>query len=305
MLNRIRRMFSPAPQPTTSARIRSVGPALRSGTPEAVSRTESYKNKTFLIADPDTRLRNPDNLMDFVRYTAADTLPPGAQVGNFKCIPQNTEVKVDKIKVVPMGANASIVFAHVLAKDGGAELGWASTRNFKGKFVNETLGAVAPAPGADKFGPCAAWSRGEFLKQITLVEIVDSKLEIERIAVDTLDPYLDMVAAAEKEGIQVAINSGFRSYPQQKFLFEGFKNGLPGFNLAAKPGHSNHQNGIAFDIAVAGGTGNPCYDWLTKNAAGRGFVRTVNGEPWHWEHDKTKAAAAVAAHTFKTGNVVT
>jgi hypothetical protein len=27
-------------------------------------------------------------------------------------------------------------------------------------------------------------------------------------------------------------------------------------------------------------------------------------EPWHWEYDKTKAAKAVAANTYKTGNVV-
>jgi LAS superfamily LD-carboxypeptidase LdcB len=118
-----------------------------------------------------------------------------------------------------------------------------------------------------------------------------------------LDPYFDLVEAAAKEGIKIAINSGFRSYPEQKVLYEGFIKKLPHFNRAAKPGFSKHQNGIAFDIDVAGGSGNPVYDWLKKNAPSRGFVRTVSGEPWHWENDKKKAAAAVAAHTFKTGNV--
>jgi LAS superfamily LD-carboxypeptidase LdcB len=80
---------------------------------------------------------------------------------------------------------------------------------------------------------------------------------------------------------------------------------LDGFNTAAPPGSSNHQNGIAFDIAVGGGSGDPIYDWLKKNAPARGFIRTVNKEPWHWEFDKAKAAIAVAAKTFKTKNVVT
>jgi hypothetical protein len=29
----------------------------------------------------------------------------------------------------------------------------------------------------------------------------------------------------------------------------------------------------------------------------------VDGEPWHWEHDPPRAAAALAAGTFKTASV--
>ena len=85
--------------------------------------------------------------------------------------------------------------------------------------------------------------------------------------------------------------------------YEGYSNHRPGFNLAAKPGRSNHQSGIAFDIALAGADGNPVYEWLKRNAAAHGFIRTVNKEPWHWEYDRAKAATAMAAHTYKTGNV--
>lgn len=269
---------------------------------DAMRRTESYKNKTFIVEAPDTRLRKPDSLLEYERDTA-DGLPTGEQAGNFKYVPQNTEVRVDKIAVVPSGSTKSIVFAHVLAKDSGAEIGWVSTRNLKGKFVNETLGATAAPPSSGKYGPFAAWSRGRFLKQIMLVEIVDSKLDIERIALETLGPYLELVAMAERDGVLVALNSGFRSYPQQKYLYDGYVSRRPGFNLAAKPGYSNHQSGIAFDIAVAGSEGNSVYDWLKINAPAHGFVRTVTGEPWHWEYDKAKAAVAVAAGTFKTSNV--
>ena len=109
--------------------------------------------------------------------------------------------------------------------------------------------------------------------------------------------------AAAKDDVQVVLNSGFRSHPEQKLLHDGFVKGLPGFAKAAPPGTSKHQNGIAFDIRVAGGDGDPTYEWLKKNGPAHGFVRTVNGEPWHWEFDLAKAKKAIAAKTFKTPGV--
>lgn len=268
-----------------------------------MSQIESYKDKAFLVVDPDARIRKADDLMQFEKFTDADPLPSGEQIGNFKRIPKNTEVKVDEVQVVRTGASGLMIFAHAVSSDGSKEFGWTSTRNFRAKFVNETLGAVEPRPGADKFGPNAAWQSGEFLRQITLVDIVDARLEIERIALTTFEPYLNLVKSAAQDGVEVAINSGFRSFPEQKALFEGFQQGLPGFNSAAPPGTSKHQNGIAFDIRVGGGDGDPIYEWLKRNAPSRGFVRTVSGEPWHWEFDPAKAAVAVAANTFKTNNV--
>ena len=268
-----------------------------------MDRTQSYKQTAFTVTDPDARIRKANDLMDFELYAAGDPLPPGEQVGNFKRIAKGTKVKVDAVKVMAMGSAASMAFAHAISADGATPLGWTSTRNFQGKFVNQTLGAVPPEPGANKFGPNAAWVAGAFKGQVTLVNIMGASLLVKRIALDTLDPYLDLVAAAAGAGVEVAINSGFRSYPEQKALHDGFVRRLPGFNPADRPGNSKHQNGIAFDIAVGGGAGNPTYDWLRKNAPARGFVRTVNREPWHWEFDKAKAARAVAAGTFKTPNV--
>ena len=88
------------------------------------------------------------------------------------------------------------------------------------------------------------------------------------------------------------LDSGFRSYPEQKQLHDGFTRGLLGFNTAAPPGFSKHQNGIAFDLSVPGGDGNPTYEWLKLHATTFGFVRTVSKEPWHWEFDEPKAQFA-------------
>jgi hypothetical protein len=263
----------------------------------------TFLDKIFTVNDPAARLRKPGELMTFLKYAEGEPVPPGAKVGDIKLIPNGTKVKIDDIELERTGTNGSIVFGHAVSPDDATEFGWTSTRNLAGKFINEVLDEIPPAPGAGKFGPNAAWSGGEFIGQRTLVEIVDVKLEIERIALDTLDAYLALVKAAAADNVLVAINSGFRSYPEQKFLFEGFKKHLHGFNKAAPPGTSKHQNGIAFDIRVAGGEGDPTYEWLKKNGPSHGFVRTVSGEPWHWEFDKTKANKAIAKHTFKTPNV--
>ena len=85
------------------------------------------------------------------------------------------------------------------------------------------IGEIPPAPGAGKFGPNAAWSGGKFIGQRTLVEIVDVKLEIERIALDTLDAYLALVKAAAADNVLVALDhydtkSGTPSYKSTPVL---------------------------------------------------------------------------------------
>ena len=254
---------------------------------------ESFRDKIFVVVDSDARIRRDDDLMAFV---------PAAG-GGFQAIPKGTKVKIVEVKVAEAGSRSSIVFGRATSVDGTRVLGWTSTRNLVGKFMNETIGVVQPVPGASRFGPNAAWSDGEFLGQLELAAIVDSKLELERLALKTIEPYLALVSAAAENGILVLLNSGFRSYPEQKHLHDGFTRGLPGFNTAAPPGFSKHQNGIAFDLSVPGGDGNPTYEWLKLHATAFGFVRTVSKEPWHWEFDEPKAQFALAAGTFKTSTV--
>lgn len=254
---------------------------------------ESFRNRVFVVVDQDARLRRDDDLMAFMVDAS----------GGFRVIPPGTKVKIVEVKIAETGSRSSILFGRATSVDGAQVLGWTSTRNLEGKFMNETIGVIRPEPGANRFGPNAAWEGGEFLGQIELAAIVDSRLELERLAAKTVEPYFALVAAAAQDGIQVLLNSGFRSYPEQRQLYDGFIRGLPGFNTAAKPGFSKHQNGIAFDLSVPGGDGNPTYEWLKRHAPALGFVRTVSKEPWHWEFDESKAQVALAAGTFKTSTV--
>lgn len=99
---------------------------------------------------------------------------------------------------------------------------------------------------------------------------------------DAAEAFLKMQAAALKAGIKLTATSGWRSMADQTRLYAGYKAGLPGFNMAAAPGYSNHQGGISVDIGGLGGYTSTAYRWLANNARAFGFVNDVATEYWHW-----------------------
>ena len=112
--------------------------------------------------------------------------------------------------------------------------------------------------------------------------------------------FLKMQAAANAEGVRLSLTSGFRTMEEQKHLYSCYvNNSCNNGNLAAKPGYSNHQSGLALDVSTS--------TWLARNASKFGFVRTVSRESWHYEyHGKdpggpctrgTSSAAAVGSDT--------
>jgi LAS superfamily LD-carboxypeptidase LdcB len=222
---------------------------------------KSYLNKKFVIEDPDARVREDDDLLAFVMEN-----------GKAKVIPKGTEINVTDTRLLN-----DAVFVNA---DGW---GWTSSKNLKNKFLNETLATFEPADDNQK-GANAAWDNGQFIKQLTLVQIVAAEGQLKFISKDIADEYLALVNAAEQDGVLLPLKSGFRTYPKQADLYDGFIHHRPGFNLAAKPGFSNHEDGYAYDFAISGYEGNKLYDWLKANGPAHGFVRTVNKEPWHWEY---------------------
>ncbi|PTL79674.1 peptidoglycan-binding protein [Vitiosangium sp. GDMCC 1.1324] len=114
-------------------------------------------------------------------------------------------------------------------------------------------------------------------RQITVSPIAGGK----ELRSDAAAAFNRMHAAARAAGINLTVNSAFRTMEQQRALYQAYLNGTG--NLAAKPGYSNHQGGIALDINV-GATSSATYRWLAANASRFGFARTVPSEPWHWEY---------------------
>ncbi len=94
----------------------------------------------------------------------------------------------------------------------------------------------------------------------------------------TAHAFLKLQAAADRAGVSLSINSGFRTMAEQQRLYDCYRtkrcnNG----NLAARPGFSNHQNGRALDLATSN------WGWVRSNAPKFGFRATVPSERWHWE----------------------
>ncbi len=104
------------------------------------------------------------------------------------------------------------------------------------------------------------------------------------VEVRTARAFLAMQAAAKADGIELGIRSGFRSMEQQMWLYAAWKAGYG--NKAARPGHSNHQDGKALDLYL---DTPETFAWLERHARRFGFKRTVRGEPWHWEYVKKLA----------------
>lgn len=84
-----------------------------------------------------------------------------------------------------------------------------------------------------------------------------------------------MIKAARRDGVELKITSAHRSRQQQEVLYQKYLNGTG--NLAAKPGTSNHEGGLAIDFTNTPGA----HAWLAKNA-GRFGLKNLPGEPWHY-----------------------
>ncbi len=117
--------------------------------------------------------------------------------------------------------------------------------------------------------------------RIKLVEVSGVELEA-----TTARAFRAMAAAARKKGLELGIRSGFRSHDEQKQLYRDYRRGWG--HLAARPGYSNHQSGLAVDIFI---DDYRVYEWLKQHAGEFGFRRTVRREAWHWEYVGGERAA--------------
>lgn len=113
--------------------------------------------------------------------------------------------------------------------------------------------------------------------KITVVHVDGKPVEL-----NTANAYIKMAQAAQADGVQLRIVSGFRTMKEQQYLYHCYKTcSCNNCNLAAVPGTSNHQSGHALDLNTSS---SGVYSWLSKHAGKFGFKRTVPSENWHWEY---------------------
>jgi len=90
---------------------------------------------------------------------------------------------------------------------------------------------------------------------------------------DVAEAFDRMAAAALRNGVGLAINSGYRSDAEQARLFAA----NPDPRWVAPPGQSLHRCGTELDIGPPS-----AYGWLAANAERFGFLKRYSWEPWHF-----------------------
>lgn len=121
-----------------------------------------------------------------------------------------------------------------------------------------------------------------------------------RVEVHVAAAFDKMAAAFKKKfGLELRVTSGTRTRAEQQRLYNGWIKRLPGYNLAARPGTSNHEETgprgpRALDLHDTGSDagvtviGSRRSNWLAANAPKYGFKNAGHyfnpREGWHYEY---------------------
>lgn len=129
----------------------------------------------------------------------------------------------------------------------------------------------------------------------------DGRLKLRSAAAEK---YQQMVDAAQRDGVNLVLISGFRSIKEQEYLFFEVKeqraqDTTKRAEVSAPPRHSEHHTGYAIDVGDGNVPGvnlsqsfeqTAAFRWLQNNAARfsfelsfpRGNPQGIAYEPWHW-----------------------
>lgn len=140
------------------------------------------------------------------------------------------------------------------------------------------------------------------------------------LSAKAIDSFNALMAAADTAGQPLAITSSYRSYSDQVSTYAYWVNtsGTAGADTySARPGYSEHQTGLAFDVATADRAyvldqfaGTTQYSWLQQHAAQYGFVQryyasseSITGykaEEWHYRYVGVAVAKDMVTKGIKT-----
>ena len=119
---------------------------------------------------------------------------------------------------------------------------------------------------------------------------------------DAYNAFIEMWNAANKDGYKLIVNSSYRSYEEQKEIYDKYSSWYgedDADKKAARAGYSEHQTGLAVDIQSYCSQKkefDECeeFTWLTNNAYKYGFILRYpknkeyltgyNYESWHYRY---------------------
>lgn len=133
---------------------------------------------------------------------------------------------------------------------------------------------------------------------------------------NVLEKANQMFETAKNQGLNISITSGFRSYNTQETLYNNYvsRDGKQAADTySARPGHSEHQTGLAFDVNQI----NSSFDntneaiWLKNNCYKFGFILRYpqdksnetgyNYESWHYRY----VGENLASKLYNNGDWIT
>ncbi len=134
-----------------------------------------------------------------------------------------------------------------------------------------------------------------------------------QLAGDAYDAFIEMCDAAKADGYTIKGQSGYRDYAKQERLYNKYlddeKGNVAAVDLySARPGHSEHQTGLAIDVTDGvksmGNFGKTeSYKWAKENSWKYGFIihytkenKFITGydtEEWHLRYVGKEAAKEI------------
>lgn len=130
--------------------------------------------------------------------------------------------------------------------------------------------------------------------------LANSDLYLEK---ETFEAANRMFKLAEDENMNgFIITSAYRTYEQQEDMYESKPDGI-----AQKPGHSEHETGLAFDVTARRESGGfdstPQFKWLIEHCWDFGFILRypegkeditgISYESWHYRYVGVEAALII------------
>jgi D-alanyl-D-alanine carboxypeptidase len=150
------------------------------------------------------------------------------------------------------------------------------------------------------------------LVPVTQAGLAGSRKTIRAVAVDDLRAMAEAAAAADAA---LGVASAYRSYTEQQTVFNGWVDRLgysDALKVSARPGHSEHQLGLAIDFRsdpptpltlhtewedTAAGRWMAQhsweYGWLMSYPKGKSKVSCYSYEPWHFRYVGRELAALI------------
>lgn len=187
---------------------------------------------------------------------------------------------------------------------------------FQGQYLHPE--SITPRP-VTEVGPHTIVNRANALpegwepEELVVVEGAAKQGAEMRLVPEASRAWDELRAAAAADGIDLRLNAAYRSFAEQERTWEYFKEQDPDHLMVyvAAPGRSEHQMGLAIDIADMPKYPQPVTDsergqWLGEHAAEHGWVlRYPQGrqaetgyryEAWHWRWVGKDLAQHLAAN---------